>query len=71
MNLMIKHPKCRYCDQLWAPRLSVVAARAYCRQCLKSRKKVTKGDLALRHISRKDVDGLYLLPKTQRKLRTE
>ena len=69
MNLMIKDPNCRYCDQLWAPTLGVVAARAYCRQCRKSKKEVTKGAQALRPILLKDFDEFYLLARGKRKFR--
>lgn len=68
-NMMIKLPRCRHCNLVWKPRLSVVADKAYCSRCRKERRQIAKRVFGLHPLTVEDLQGPYLRPQKFRKAR--
>lgn len=62
-NLTLTQPKCRNCRRLWRPAYGVVADAAYCTKCATERRTVANSSLGLKHITKADLTGPYLLPR--------
>lgn len=66
-NLRLSLPRCGNCERHWRPAEGVVAAKAFCPKCSKSRREAAAAKFGLKQITQRDITGRFLLP---RRLRT-